>query len=93
MAKARTVGIGMDYSATSKAAIRWAVDNLIDGGDRLILIHVEPPKADHTRKQLFEDTGSRMSLVSSHVHRNYIVFIFIVFIYYFIIYIGHISIS
>ncbi|PON74993.1 Universal stress protein [Parasponia andersonii] len=58
MAKARTVGIGMDYSATSKAALRWAVDNLIDGGDCIILIHVEPPKADHTRKQLFEDTGS-----------------------------------
>ncbi|KAF4351667.1 hypothetical protein CsatB_026221 [Cannabis sativa] len=59
MAKqARRVGIGMDYSATSKAALRWAVDNLIDGGDHIILIHVEPPNADHTRKQLFEDTGS-----------------------------------
>lgn len=59
MSKARTVGVGMDYSPNSKAALRWAADNLIDSGDLIILIHVQPPNADHTRKQLFEDTGSR----------------------------------
>lgn len=58
MSKARTVGVGMDYSSNSKAALRWAADNLIDSGDRIILIHVQPPKANHTRKELFEDTGS-----------------------------------
>ncbi|KAJ0100468.1 hypothetical protein Patl1_20947 [Pistacia atlantica] len=58
MGKAHTIGIGMDYSPNSKSALRWAADNLVDAGDRLILIHVQPPTADHTRKQLFEDTGS-----------------------------------
>ncbi|XP_011005923.1 PREDICTED: universal stress protein A-like protein isoform X2 [Populus euphratica] len=58
MERARTVGIGMDYSSTSKAALRWAAENLIGEGDRIILIQVQPPKADHTRKQLFEGTGS-----------------------------------
>ncbi|XP_062152583.1 universal stress protein PHOS32 [Alnus glutinosa] len=58
MGKARTVGVGMDYSPTSKSALRWAADNIIEEGDRIILIHVQPPKSDHTRKQLFEDTGS-----------------------------------
>eukprot|EP00258_Populus_trichocarpa_P003812 XP_002305257.3 universal stress protein PHOS32 isoform X1 [Populus trichocarpa] len=58
MEKARTVGIGMDYSSTSKAALRWAAENLIGEGDRIILIQVQPPNADHTRKQLFEGTGS-----------------------------------
>ncbi|KAE8021919.1 hypothetical protein FH972_007766 [Carpinus fangiana] len=48
----------MDYSPTSKAALRWAADNLIEEGDRIILIHVQPPKSNHTRKQLFVDTGS-----------------------------------
>ncbi|KAH7557018.1 hypothetical protein ACOSP7_026366 [Xanthoceras sorbifolium] len=53
-----TVGIAMDFSPNSKAALRWAADNLINAGDLVILINVQPPKADHTRKQLFENTGS-----------------------------------
>ncbi|XP_044504288.1 universal stress protein A-like protein [Mangifera indica] len=58
MGKAHTIGIGMDYSPHSKSALRWAAENLVDAGDRIILIHVQPPTADHTRKQLFVDTGS-----------------------------------
>ncbi|XP_008791855.1 universal stress protein PHOS32 [Phoenix dactylifera] len=54
----RTVGIGMDYSASSKVAVRWAVDNLVDGGDRIVLIHVQSGKSDHAQKKLWEDTGS-----------------------------------
>ncbi|GLT64677.1 hypothetical protein SLA2020_371550 [Shorea laevis] len=54
MGKARTLGIGMDYSSTCISALRWAAENLAENGDRIILIHVQPPKADHTRKQLFE---------------------------------------
>lgn len=67
MGKARTVGIGMDYSSTSKAALRWAAENLIDAGDRIILIQVQPPKSDHTRKKLFEDTGSRIIYIYTHI--------------------------
>ncbi|KAH6796967.1 Adenine nucleotide alpha hydrolases-like superfamily protein [Perilla frutescens var. hirtella] len=58
MAKARSVGIGMDYSATSKSALNWAIDNMVEEGDEIIIIHVVSPKADPTSKQLFEDTGS-----------------------------------
>nr|GMC93069.1 universal stress protein A-like protein [Ipomoea batatas]GMD41144.1 universal stress protein A-like protein [Ipomoea batatas]GMD53442.1 universal stress protein A-like protein [Ipomoea batatas]GMD58278.1 universal stress protein A-like protein [Ipomoea batatas] len=58
MAKARSVGVAMDYSATSKSALKWAIENLIDEGDRIVIIHVVSPKADPTNKQLFEDTGS-----------------------------------
>ncbi|KAG1334199.1 putative universal stress protein PHOS32 [Cocos nucifera] len=54
----RTVGIGMDYSASSKVAVRWAVDNLVDSGDRIVLIHVQSGKSDHAQKQLWEDSGS-----------------------------------
>lgn len=59
MANTRSVGVAMDFSPTSKSALKWAVDNLINKGDCLILINVQPPKSDHTRKELFEDTGSR----------------------------------
>ncbi|XP_019248351.1 PREDICTED: universal stress protein PHOS32-like [Nicotiana attenuata] len=58
MGKARIVGIGMDYSATSKAALKWVIDNLKKEDDRIIIIHVASPKADPTNKQLFENTGS-----------------------------------
>ncbi|KAG4966525.1 hypothetical protein JHK84_041104 [Glycine max] len=64
MAKARTVGVAVDFSPTSKLALRWAVDNLINKGDQIILITVQPPQAHHTRKELFEDTGSRWCLLS-----------------------------
>ena len=59
MGKARAIGIGVDNSRSSKSALKWAVDNLVDSEDRLILIHVLSPKSDHPKKQLFEDTGSR----------------------------------
>ncbi|KAA8547665.1 hypothetical protein F0562_004094 [Nyssa sinensis] len=58
MGEARTVGVGMDYSSSSKSALRWAIDNLIDDGDRIIIIHVLSPNSDPTNKQLFADTGS-----------------------------------
>ncbi|XP_057807286.1 universal stress protein PHOS34 [Salvia miltiorrhiza] len=58
MAKSRLVGIGMDYSATSKLALNWAIHNLVGEGDQIIIIHVASPKADPTNKQLFQDTGS-----------------------------------
>ncbi|XP_020234148.1 universal stress protein PHOS32 [Cajanus cajan] len=58
MGKTRTVGVAVDFSATSKLALRWAVDNLINRGDQIILINVQPPQSHHTRKELFEDTGS-----------------------------------
>ncbi|XP_054789669.1 universal stress protein PHOS32-like [Prosopis cineraria] len=58
MATTRTVGVAVDFSPTSKLALQWALYNLIDKGDRLILINVQPPHSDHTSKQLFHDTGS-----------------------------------
>lgn len=58
MGKAKTIGVGMDYSATSKLALRWTFDNLIEAGDLVVVIHVLSPKSDPTNKQLFEDTGS-----------------------------------
>ncbi|KAG6742210.1 hypothetical protein POTOM_055500 [Populus tomentosa] len=71
MGKARTFGVGMDYSPASKAALRWAAENLLDEGDRVILIQAQPPKADHTRKQLFEDNGSPLVPLEEFREINY----------------------
>ena len=59
-AEKRTIGLGMDYSPSSKAAVKWAVDNLVKAGDRIILIHVLPKGADASHKELWKSTGSRM---------------------------------
>lgn len=59
MAKTHQVGVAMDFSPTSKLALRWAIDNLINKNDHIIMINVQPLSADHTRKELFEDNGSR----------------------------------
>ncbi|KAF9664193.1 hypothetical protein SADUNF_Sadunf17G0130700 [Salix dunnii] len=71
MGKARTFGVGMDYSPTSKASLRWAAENMVEEGDRIILIHVQPPQADHSRKQLFEDTGSPLVPLEEFREINY----------------------
>lgn len=68
MGKAKTIGVGMDYSATSKLALRWTFDNLIEAGDLVVVIHVLSPKSDPTNKQLFEDTGSRKSDLVSGIY-------------------------
>uniref|UniRef100_A0A453PP82 UspA domain-containing protein n=1 Tax=Aegilops tauschii subsp. strangulata TaxID=200361 RepID=A0A453PP82_AEGTS len=57
----RTIGLAMDYSPSSKAAMRWVVENLVKAGDRIILIHVLPKGADASHKGLWKSTGSRMS--------------------------------
>ncbi|WCJ25149.1 Adenine nucleotide alpha hydrolases-like superfamily protein [Euphorbia peplus] len=71
MGKERRVGIAMDYSETSKAALKWAADNLIDAGDLIILIQVQPPNSDHTRKLLFEATGSPLVPLEEFREINY----------------------
>ncbi|KAF0931249.1 hypothetical protein E2562_002597 [Oryza meyeriana var. granulata] len=57
-AEKRTIGLGMDYSPSSKAAAKWALDNLVKAGDRIILIHVLPKGADASHKELWKSTGS-----------------------------------
>ncbi|KAF7129750.1 hypothetical protein RHSIM_Rhsim10G0183600 [Rhododendron simsii] len=48
----------MDYSPTSKSALRWTIENLIEPGDLVVVVHVLSSKSDPTNKKLFEDTGS-----------------------------------
>ncbi|KAJ3699677.1 hypothetical protein LUZ61_003382 [Rhynchospora tenuis] len=55
----RNVGVAMDFSACSKAALRWASINLARAGDRLVLLHVNPSyQIEHGVVHLWEQDGS-----------------------------------
>ncbi|CAN6478286.1 unnamed protein product [Victoria cruziana] len=58
MAGRRRIGIGMDYSGSSKAALRWAVDNMAGDGNLFVIIDVQSTKSDFPQKKLWESTGS-----------------------------------
>ncbi|OWM71107.1 hypothetical protein CDL15_Pgr011234 [Punica granatum] len=56
----RRVGVAVDFSACSRKALKWAVDNVARRGDHLILITVRPEgNYESGEMQLWETTGSR----------------------------------
>jgi nucleotide-binding universal stress UspA family protein len=69
MSQNRTIGIGMDYSPTSKQAVKWTIDHLVRIGDTVILIHVLSGKGDHGEKVLWGDTGSRLYNFCAFYHK------------------------
>ncbi|KAF8727112.1 hypothetical protein HU200_019618 [Digitaria exilis] len=56
----RWVGLATDFSEGSRAALRWAADNLLRTGDQLLLLHViKEPNYEQSEAILWESTGSR----------------------------------
>ncbi|TVU21621.1 hypothetical protein EJB05_31270 [Eragrostis curvula] len=72
----RNVGVAVDFSSCSKAALRWASTNLARNGDKLILVHVNN---SHQNEQgaihLWEQSGSPLIPLTEfsdpHVTKTY----------------------
>lgn len=55
----RKIGVALDFSASSKMALQWAVDNLLDRGDTLVVLNAIHGKADEPKHALWAKSGSR----------------------------------
>jgi nucleotide-binding universal stress UspA family protein len=55
----RKIGVAMDFSASSKKALRWAADNLLRKGDTLVLLHIQHRGRDEAKHVLWSHSGSR----------------------------------
>ncbi|XP_062208661.1 universal stress protein PHOS32-like [Phragmites australis] len=54
----RRIGVAMDFSASSKKALRWAADNLLRKGDTLVLLHIRHHGRDEAMNVPWSRTGS-----------------------------------
>nr|WAB58470.1 MaUSP1-like protein [Morus alba] len=71
----RRIGVAVDFSACSRKALKWTVDNVVRDGDHLILINVQPEGYYEGEMQLWEATGSPLiplsELCDPHTQKKY----------------------
>ncbi|KAJ4725698.1 Universal stress protein A [Melia azedarach] len=52
MTRDRKIGAALDFSRGSKLALRWVIDNLLDEGDTVYIIHVKRPEGEEAGSPL-----------------------------------------
>jgi hypothetical protein len=59
MAGVRYFGVALDYSPSSKYALKWAIDNIFRADDVVILLFVNTESVDGDQSVLWGEEGSR----------------------------------
>ncbi|KMT05156.1 hypothetical protein BVRB_7g173040 [Beta vulgaris subsp. vulgaris] len=54
----RKIGLAMDFSKGSKAALKWAIDGLLRKGDTLFIIHVKHAQGLESRNLIWSTSGT-----------------------------------
>ncbi|MQM14147.1 hypothetical protein Taro_047068 [Colocasia esculenta] len=54
----RKIGVALDYSKSSKNALQWAIDNLLDKDETLFVLVVLPDKGAESRGSLWSASGT-----------------------------------
>ncbi|KAL3626602.1 hypothetical protein CASFOL_030151 [Castilleja foliolosa] len=71
MVDGKRVGVAVDFSPCSRKALIWAVENLLQSGDHLILITVRPSVGyESGEMQLWETTGSPLIPLTEFTNVN-----------------------
>jgi nucleotide-binding universal stress UspA family protein len=66
----RRIGVAMDYSASSKRALEWAIRNLFRRGDTVVVLHVLHTGGDEAKRAaLWAKSGSR-KIFRAHPHEQ-----------------------
>jgi nucleotide-binding universal stress UspA family protein len=61
----RKIGVAMDYSASSKRALEWAIRNLLRRGDTLVVLVVQHSSGDEAKRAaLWAKSGSRKHILA-----------------------------